>query len=290
MPFPQTRLTLIQRLADKSSQADWREFMDDYWGPVCRFAEGRGNLTHEDAEDIATEVFEAISKNRLLERWSKLRSAKLRTLICCVARNALSNRLRVDAGRARLVREHGGMLDRYAALGDVDSVEAPPDQLDAFYAAWVDDALRARGRGPAVGIWLALGKGDYFRVFYGRLCEQLPMAEIADLLQIKLTSAENYYRHVRDRLAERLKEVVREHVLRYSGARRSAARFAERVGPDGRISARTGGAGISRPQGLCRSSGPLQSPSGKTPPVDFSANSLSSGRLTLLERRPGYIG
>src|SRR5258708_839028 len=139
MAFPPTRLTLIQRLADRASQADWRAFMDDYWGPVCRFAQGRGNLTHEDAEDVATEVFEAIFKNRLLERWSKLRSAKLRTLICCVARNVLSNRIRVEAGRARLVREHGGMLDRYAAFEDAESVAPPPDQLDAFYAAWVDD-------------------------------------------------------------------------------------------------------------------------------------------------------
>src|SRR5260370_41996828 len=138
MAFPQTRLTLIQRLAAGASQADWREFMVDYWGPVCRFAQGRGNLTHEDAEDVATEVFEAIFKNQLLERWSKMRSAKFRTLICCVVRNVLSNRFRVGAGRARLVREHGGMLDRYAELGDVESDEAPRDQLDAFYAAWVD--------------------------------------------------------------------------------------------------------------------------------------------------------
>ncbi|HEY2252427.1 MAG TPA: hypothetical protein VGH74_15245 [Planctomycetaceae bacterium] len=225
MAFPQTRLTLIQRLADHASQADWREFMQDYWGPVCRFAQGRGNLTHEDAEDIATEVFEAISQNRLLERWSKLRSAKLRTLICCVARNVLSNRTRVEAGRARLVREHGGMLDRYAALGDVDSVEAPRDQLDAFYAAWVDDTLRTAVEG-LLSEYDRAGKGDYFSVFYGRLCEQLPMAEIADLLQIKLTAADSYYRHVRDRLGDRLKDHVREQVLRYSAAQEAGEEFA----------------------------------------------------------------
>jgi len=224
MAFPQTRLTLIQRLADKPSQADWRDFMDDYWGPVCRFARGRGSLTHEDGEDVAAEVFEAISKNRLLERWSKLRSAKLRTLICCVARNVLSNRLRVDAGRARLVREHGGMLDRYAELGDVDAVDAPREQLDAFYAAWVDGTLRAAVE-SLLSEYDHAGKGDYYRVFYGRLCEQLPMAEIADHLQIKLTQAENYYRHVRDRLGERLKEYVREHVLRYSGAQEIVDEF-----------------------------------------------------------------
>src|SRR5260370_1349599 len=106
MVFPNTRLTLIQRLAGGGCDADWREFMNDYWGPVCRFAQGRGNLTHADAEDVAAEVFEAILKNRLLERWSKARSAKLRTLICCVVRRAMSNRFRVAAGRDRLLREH----------------------------------------------------------------------------------------------------------------------------------------------------------------------------------------
>ena len=216
MAFPQTRLTLIQRLADNASQADWRDFMDDYWGPVCRFAQGRGSLTHEDAEDVATLVFEAIATNRLLERWSQMRSAKLRTLICCVVRNVLSNRVRVEAGRARLIREHGGQLDRYAA-DDGFETEAPRDQLDAFYAAWVDDTLRVAVE-SLLSEYERAGKGDYFRVFYGRLCEELPMAEIAELLQIKLTSAENYFRHVRDRLGDRLKDCVREHVLRYSAA------------------------------------------------------------------------
>ncbi|HEY2253822.1 MAG TPA: hypothetical protein VGH74_22260, partial [Planctomycetaceae bacterium] len=143
MAFPQTRLTLIQRLATGASQADWREFMEDYWGPVCRFAQSRGNLTHEDAEDVGTEVFEAIFKNRLLERWATMRSAKLRTLICCVVQNVVSNRFRVNAGRARLVADHGGQLDRYADIGDAESAEASRDQLDAFYAAWVDDTLHA---------------------------------------------------------------------------------------------------------------------------------------------------
>ena len=155
-----------------------------------------------------------------------MRSAKLRTLICCVVRNALSNRFRVDAGRVRLVREHGGMLDRYAELGDLELADAPRDQLDAFYAAWVDDALH----GVVASLFSEYdraGKGDYFRVFYGRLCEQLPMAEIAGMLQIKLTSAENHYRHVRDRLTARLKEHVREYVLRYSSSAEIGDEFAK---------------------------------------------------------------
>jgi DNA-directed RNA polymerase specialized sigma24 family protein len=218
MSFPQTQLTLIQRLAKGASQADWREFLDDYWEPVCRFSRGRSGLSREDSEDVATEVFEILYKNQLLERWSQMRSAKLRTLICSVIRNVLSNRLRVEAGRARLVREHGGQLNRYVAFEeDSEEAVAPNEQLDAFYAAWVEGTLHATVEG-LLAEYDRAGKGDYFRVFYGSLCEQLPMPEIADWLQIPVTAAYNYHRHVRDRLAERLKEKVREHVLRYSGA------------------------------------------------------------------------
>lgn len=217
MAFPNTRATLIQRLAGGGGDDDWRDFMKDYWEPVCRFAQGRSNLNHQDAEDVATEVFEAILKNRLLERWSRFQSAKLRTLICCIVRKVLSNRFRVDSGRERVLRDHGGMLDRYADFSDVESAGAPPDQLDAFYATWLDGILQS-----AIECLLTeydqSGRGDYFRVLYGRICEQSSMPEIAELLQIKLTSAENYFRHARQRFQDRLQELIQEHVLRYSGA------------------------------------------------------------------------
>src|SRR5262245_26625622 len=200
--FPNTRKTLIHRLAGGGAEADWREFMDDYWGPVCRFAQGRGNLTHEDAEDVASQVFEVILKNRLLEQWSSAQSAKLRTLICCVVRKVLANRFRVDAGRERVIREHGGKLDRYADLSDFDPADAPIEQLDAFYSAWVDGILQSTVE-SLLAEYDHSGRGDYFRVLYGRLCEELSMPEIAGLLQIKLTDAENYFRHARARLSDR---------------------------------------------------------------------------------------
>jgi AcrR family transcriptional regulator len=60
------------------------------------------------------------------------------------------------------------------------------------------------------------GKGDYFRVLYGRLCEQMTMPEIADALGIKVTSAENHYKAARKRLAAILEDLVRQHVARYA--------------------------------------------------------------------------
>ena len=66
MTFPETRQTLIQRLATTSGEDDWRQFLNDYWGPVCRFAAVRASLSATDAEDIASLTFEAILTNRLL--------------------------------------------------------------------------------------------------------------------------------------------------------------------------------------------------------------------------------
>ncbi len=38
MSFPQTRLTLVERLASGGSAEAWQTFLGDYWGPIRRFA------------------------------------------------------------------------------------------------------------------------------------------------------------------------------------------------------------------------------------------------------------
>ncbi|MHC4624228.1 MAG: RNA polymerase sigma factor, partial [Planctomycetota bacterium] len=79
MSFPQTRDTLISRVAAKGDERAWGQFLSDYWLPVCRFAQRRANLGVEDAEDVASETFVAILSNQLLQRWVANRSSKLRT-------------------------------------------------------------------------------------------------------------------------------------------------------------------------------------------------------------------
>lgn len=225
MSFPETRHTLIQRLASGGEDTDWQEFINDYWGPVCRFAKWKGTLSHEDAEDVASLTFEALLKSQLLQRWNAYRYARLRTLLCTVVRNVLSNRARVEVARERIVRDHGGLLNRYVEVPGEDGVDAPQDQLDAFYAAWVDDVLHSVVEGLLVE-YNRMGKGDYFRVLYGRLCEDLTLPEIAAALGIKLTSAENYLRHMRQQLGSRLQETVRNRILRYASPDRVEAEFA----------------------------------------------------------------
>ena len=209
MVFPETRPTLIQRIVSTGDEADWRQFLNDYWGPVCRFAARRVNLRGADIEDVASQTFEALLTNQLLARWILNRSAKLRTLLCTVTRNVMSNRVRIEQGRARLLREH---LEQG---GELIGLDAPVEQVDAFYAAWVEDLVE-----QAVETLLSEyhrdGKGDYFRVLYGRLCESMAIGEIAESLGLKITSVENYFKAARKRLTAILQDLVGQHIERYA--------------------------------------------------------------------------
>jgi RNA polymerase sigma factor (sigma-70 family) len=240
MAFPNTRLSLIERLAEGGGVDDWRTFLDDYWGPVCRFARQHASLSVDDAEDVAAETLEAIVKNKLLARWSAERSAKLRTLICTVVRNVLSNRGRLAGGRARLVREHGGQLDRYVEGGEVRGDLPDSTTDDQFYAAWADDLVQQ----TVEGLLLEYGQAgclDRFRVLFGRLCEAMPMTDIAAALKTSPAAVDSQFRQARERLTERLQEMLRGRVNRYSSDENADDEFSVEWGRLGQYLQQHGG-------------------------------------------------
>jgi hypothetical protein len=99
--------------------------------------------------------------------------------------------------------------------GELIGLDAPVEQIDAFYAAWVDDLIdRAVER--MLDEYHRAGKGDYFRVLHGRLCEEMAMGDIASSLGLKVTSVENYFKAARKRLAEVLRELLKEQIRRYA--------------------------------------------------------------------------
>jgi RNA polymerase sigma factor (sigma-70 family) len=211
MAFPETRQTLIQRLATVSGEDDWRQFLNDYWGPICRFAAVRASLSQADAEEVASLTFEAILTNRLLARWMLNQSAKLRTLLCSVVRNVISNRARVNQGRERILQE---LAESGAPDGILRDESASAEQVDIFYAAWVADVLVQAVESLMEQLHRS-GKGDYFRVLYSRICEEMTMPEIAESLSIPLTSVENYFKAARKQLAAELEALVQAHIARY---------------------------------------------------------------------------
>ncbi len=215
MAFPDTRLTLIHRLAAGGSQQDWQDFLVDYWGPICRFASLRASITQTDAEDVAAKTFEVVLGNKLLARWTNTRAAKLRTLICSVVNNVLSNQVRVAQNRKRILEEYVSSNEKDGPLIVSDSPDVPDEQVDAFYVAWVEELLRHAVDGLLRELHEE-GKGDCFRVLYGRLCERMSIPEICESLDIQKTTAENHFKRAKKRLADRLKKDVLSHVRRYS--------------------------------------------------------------------------
>ena len=232
MSFPETRLTLVQRLASGGSEDDWRSFLGDYWGPVCRFALRWGAPNLDDAEDVASQTFEGLWENRLLVRWVSNRSAKLRTLLCTVVRNVLSNRNRVRTGRDRLWRDMAQRIDQLAL--------EQSQHVDAFYAAWVEDVIQQTVESLATEYYRK-NQGDYVRVLYGRLCQQLTIAQVADALEIKPSAVDNYFRHARGRLAEKLEQLLRRQVGRYCPAEQLQEEFAREWQQFGQYLAEHGG-------------------------------------------------
>lgn len=210
MSFPQTRHTLILRLVDGQNERDWQEFLTDYWGPICRFALRRGAATVASAEDLASQCFEVVIRNKLLERWVNTKQAKLRTLLCSVVCKLQANEFRATRKKDEFERALAEDLlhTRPTSSADVDR---------AFFGAWVEDMLQQTLRTVAQE-YHSSGKGNYFRVLYGRICEQLSIAETAAALGISTSDVDNYYRHARKRLYEQLEAAVRSHVVRYCDA------------------------------------------------------------------------
>jgi len=240
MSFPQTRLSLIHRIVREDKGEDWRQFMDDYWRPVCQFASRWGGVSVQDAEDVAARTFEALVSNQLLTRWQANRTAKLRSLLCQVVRNILANRARRLAGRKRGLRRYVAQASDDSPIPVHQSSEPAIAELDQFYAAWVDDLLMRCVENLMTSLH-GQGKGDYFRVLYGRLCDDLTTPEISKALGIKITSAENYFKAARRRLADVLERTVREHIERYTDENETEDEFQREWATLGEYLRRNGG-------------------------------------------------
>ncbi|WP_417385746.1 RNA polymerase sigma factor [Gimesia sp.] len=206
--FPQTRQTLIQQIVASRDAPEWKTFLDDYWGPVIRFAVRIGNLKIQDAEDVTAETFKTLLSSDLLSRWLEDRRSRLSTLLCTVVRNIISNRARVQSGREKIMDEITPALAAEMTSRQSDSVE------DHFYEAWAEELLHITLQQLQQDCF-SQGRVDAFRVFYGKSLEGLSNVEIARYLDLKVTDVENYYKRTRGQLVDRLRFAIEEHVRRY---------------------------------------------------------------------------
>ena len=217
MNFPTTRYTLIHRIATSTAESDWALFLADYWRPICRFAARWGRLSLHDAEDVAAVTLEIVIRNGLLARWATDRRARLRTLLCAVVRKVLANESRKRRREAARVRDYVDELSLQLKYEEIVSESVPRSDNDAFYEAWAEELLQQAVE-SLLDDYHREGRGDYFRVLYGRICEGMSVKEVGELLNLKATDIDNYYRHARSRLETRLRELVRWQVARYVSA------------------------------------------------------------------------
>ena len=175
-----------------------------------------GKITIDDAEDVASSTFEVVIRNNLLARWVANRRSKLRTVMCSVVRKVLANHSRKRSNSERTFDP--------TEFDVADELAEPQDVIDAFYVEWAEERLQSAVE-SLLRDYHRDGRGDYFRVLYGRICEGMAAAEVAECLSLSVTKSENYFKHARRQLSNRVKNLVREEANRYSPADDAAAEF-----------------------------------------------------------------
>lgn len=124
--FPDTRISLILRLASAEDAESWREFASIYAPAVFAIARSRG-LQPADAEDFVQEMLLAVA--RAAGRWEEDRNrARFRTWLYRIARNLLADHFR-QLQRASLLAARGGPLEEAA-----EGIESTPrvDDIQEF--------------------------------------------------------------------------------------------------------------------------------------------------------------
>ena len=217
MLFPETRLTFIRRLARDGSEADWRQFIGEYWRPVRRFAISRGRLQAADADDVASATFEVLIRKRLLLQWTEERSARLRTLLCGIVRRQLANRFR---------KHQDQQLPMMGSGTDDPFVDLPDDERNVFEEFCFEEIL-LRSVDRMRNQCLKTGKINRFRVLFGRVCEGMTHSQIAACLNQPLSTVESWYKQARDQLAEVLRIQIRAIVSQHARPEHLASEFDE---------------------------------------------------------------
>jgi RNA polymerase sigma-70 factor (ECF subfamily) len=190
--FPDTRASLIVRLADAQNEAAWHEFVRLYEPVVYRLARRRG-FQHADAEELVQEVMLAVA--RAAEGWvPDPERGRFRTWLHRIARNLMVNFL------TRRKHQVWG-----TGKSDVQQMlEAESDPQSAVTQLFEVEYRRETFRLAASQVQREV-KETTWRAFWLSTIDDLPAAEVARQLKISVGSV--YI--ARSRIMARLRQLVK---------------------------------------------------------------------------------
>ncbi len=171
--FPDTRASLIVRLADAQNAQAWEEFARLYQPVVYRLARRRG-FQHADAEELVQEVMLAVA--RAVERWVPDRErGRFRDWLHRIARNLMVNFL--------TRRKHQvwgtGKTDMQQLLEVECDAESAVSQM--FEVEYRREAFRAAARQVQKDV-----KESTWQAFWLSTIDDLPAAEVARQLGLSV--------------------------------------------------------------------------------------------------------
>jgi RNA polymerase sigma factor (sigma-70 family) len=166
-----------------------------YRDPIFEFARRQG-LTHEDAEDVAQEVFLRVCREEFLEKADR-QKGKFRTLLLAVTRHVILQFRRYELSERRDRR-------RQISLGEFD-VPADPPSDEEFDRLWVknlvNQAIERLKDDPMIRALKLQMEGRSYQ-------------EIADALGKQVSDVTNYIHRAKDRLRRAIEELITEYSAR----------------------------------------------------------------------------
>jgi RNA polymerase sigma-70 factor (ECF subfamily) len=133
VPLPDTRYSLLTRLAEPHDFAAWVEFLETYEGAVLRYCRSRG-LQESDARDVVQEVLLAV--HHAVNDWRPTgREGSFRNWLLRTTHNLCLKSLRGQTRRDRALGGSGEILNSLTARSDQVSENDEWRRWAFFWAA-----------------------------------------------------------------------------------------------------------------------------------------------------------
>jgi RNA polymerase sigma factor (sigma-70 family) len=193
--LPNTRHSLLVRLAEPNDSAAWSEFLATYEGAVLRYCRSRG-LQEADACDVVQEVLLAVHDAAKVWKPSG-RVGSFRAWLIRTAHNICLKTLHVQS---RGDRGTGG-TEVHEMLKDLSTESESSLEDDGEWQRWAFYWAASQVERDVLPItWQA---------FWLAAVEGMPPAEIAQRLQMRVGSVYAAKCRVMDRIRERIQELSR---------------------------------------------------------------------------------